>query len=240
MSLIKSNLGTIMVHRTYRFVLLIAVVFSIYTFTSQAHSEMIHDFASWNGVLLQGKLTGNFEYYFEVQNRLNQTLNNRNTFIIRPALRYSFSEQFSLWLGYGWMPIFSPFREENRIWQQVLYQDEVGLWQLAGRVRFDERWLSQTSEVSHRGRAMFRTLRFMDDKRDFALCGWDELFYNINSIPNGPMSGFDQNRFFAGINFKIGENARLEPGYLSVVVNQTDPQSDVITHAFAIYTVVNF
>lgn len=229
-----------MLSKRNQFKSLFTIFLLISSFPSPVRAEVTHDFASWNGVLLQGRLTGKFGFYLEVQNRLNETLSNRNTFIIRPALRYLFSPQLSLWLGYGWMPLFGPFRSENRIWQQALYQDDLGLWQLSGRLRFDERWLGNTSEVSFRSRVMLRVLRFMDDNRGFALCGWNEVFYHINSVANGPTTGFDQNRLFVGINFQIGEYVRLEPGYLNVFINQADPQSDVMFHAFAVYTVVNF
>ncbi|MEO5968961.1 MAG: hypothetical protein ABIQ95_03465 [Bdellovibrionia bacterium] len=64
-----------MVSKRFQFVSLIAMVLSISAFPHLTQAETIHDFASWNGVMLQGNSTGNFGYYFEFQNRLNQTLN---------------------------------------------------------------------------------------------------------------------------------------------------------------------
>jgi hypothetical protein len=225
----------------WRLILKIVTVFLFINVTSSlANAEVTHDFASWHGIMLQGKSSDHFGYYFEVQNRLNKTLSSRNTFIIRPALRYIISNEFSLWLGYGWMPLLDPFQGENRIWQQGLYRVSVDLWRISARLRIDERWLANISNVSFRGRVMLRARRFLQQPRDTSLVGWNEFFYNLNSSINGPVSGFDQNRAFFGINFYVGERVELESGYLNVLFNTPNLNINFMSHALAVYTIVHF
>ena len=204
-----------------------------------ASAKVSHDFASWTGILFQGGFTTKYGYYLEIQDRLNKTLAGGNRFIIRPAFRYSVTTELSLWAGYGWLPAFSPFRGENRLWQQAFYQTRAGSWQLIGRVRIDERWLSNAGGAAFRGRVMFRSLLALDPEALISLCFWDEYFQNLNTVSNGPVSGFDQNRSFLGLNYLLTKDIQVESGYLNVFVNQSGTAPDIMNHILGLYIILN-
>jgi len=202
-------------------------------------ADTSQDFASWNGFLFQGTFSQETGYYLEIQSRLNQTLANGNRFIVRPAFRYFATPELSLWAGYGWLPAFSPYRSESRLWQQALYQVKLGLWQLVGRFRLDERWLADSDGVGFRGRLMLRTLWTLKEDSPLSLCFSNEYFQNLNTVARGFDSGFDQNRFFLGINYLVTNTIQVEPGYMNVFVDPPGSGNTVMNHVFAVYTIFN-
>jgi hypothetical protein len=48
---------------------------------------------------------------------------------------------------------------------------------------------------------------------------YDEVFWNLNSTPNGPKSGFDQNRLYLGGAHNFDRHMRVELGYMAVHIN---------------------
>jgi len=64
----------------------------------------------------------------------------------------------------------------------------------------------------------------LDDTRVWGLVTQNEIFFNLNSPTNGPGGGFDQNRFFVGLNKKINEYLSVDGGYQLQAIN-TDESS---------------
>jgi hypothetical protein len=209
-------------------------------FSSISYAAFTPDFASWNGFLFQGMFSTESGYYLEIQSRLNQNLSSGNRYIIRPAFRYFLSPSLSIWAGYGWLPAFSPFRGENRLWQQAFYQTRAGQWLHIARFRIDERWLANSEGTAFRARFMLRTQRSVNGPSTLSVCVWDEYFQNLNNVTRGPLSGFDQNRVFFGLNYLATQSIQIEPGYLNVLVNQAEPAPNIMNHIFALYTIFNF
>lgn len=204
-----------------------------------AKVDISSDFANWTGLFFQADFDKPIGYYLEVQDRINQNLSVGNRFIVRPAVRFNILPGLSLWAGYGWLPAFSPFLNESRLWQQAFYQFDTRLWQFIGRLRVDERWLGNTDALAYRGRIMVRVLKFIGQRDSLALCGWSEYFQNLNTVIGGPQAGFDQSRSFLGINFPIAKGILIEPGYSNVLVNQPQSSAKTMNHVFLLYGIFN-
>lgn len=84
--------------------------------------------------------------------------------------------------------------------------------------------------VSLRGRWFLRALYPLDKNKKLFFSLYDEFFLNLNNHTNGPQSGVDQNRLFAGIYRKINENVGAELGYQLQYVNNPAPQIDRFNH----------
>jgi hypothetical protein len=54
---------------------------------------------------------------------------------------------------------------------------------------------------------------------EWALVVYDEIFVNLNAVKNGPDSGFDQNRFFVGINREFTKQFNMDVGYQMQAIN---------------------
>lgn len=170
--------------------------------------------------------------YLDVQPRLGDSLNGINQLLLRQGIGYRFTPHLSAYVGHAWLSNFQPeYRNEQRIWQQLGYGHVLfKKIQVLHRLRMEERFISQTGDnCSLRGRYFIRLVYPL--RRGFYLLGSEELFVNFNTIGNGPVSGIDQNRFFAGIGKQITKNLRSEIGYQQQYTNRRDDVDDKANHA---------
>ncbi len=195
--------------------------FTIFAFTllvllSNSSFANISDFGAWSGTFTHIRLSQEspFALYSELQTRVQQDLvaSRGNRMLFRTGLRYTLNPAWSITLGHAWTPNLSPFKNENRIWQQAQTQSRFGSWLFMSRTRFEQRWIEGIQSTSHRFRELIRFNYELNP--DFSIASWDELFINLNQPQANTRLGFDQNRAFLGINIGIGGKTRLETGYM--------------------------
>ncbi len=185
-----------------------------------AHAQQT-DFQSWTLVTAQKTLDSDKKWlmYAEAQPRVGDDISRLERLLIRPALGYNVTKSTTFYLGYAWTPTFynthyeGDFRNEQRIWQQVLYKhDWLGLaWQ--HRLRQEQRFIDDVASTSHRTRYLVRGSYRLAESYDAGLTGYNELFVTENSVERGPRAGFDRDRFFFGP-YVVAGAGRYEIGYL--------------------------
>lgn len=204
------------------------------------------DFQAWSQLTTQISLDEEKKwlFYFEAQPRVGDDVSRLERLLIRPAIGYNIDKDIAVYLGYGWTPTYMDtnydydFRNENRIWQQVLIRKSaLGLdWQI--RLREEQRWIEDTSGLANRARALLRGSYKFCDCQDFGLTGFNELFVNLNSVDGGPQGGFDRDRFFFGPFLEQGI-ARYEVGYLGEYAHRFDNDPRMI-NALMVSVALNF
>ena len=115
------------------------------------------------------------------------------------------------------------FRSENRLYQQLQYRTAVHGFNLLSRSRLEERFIEDTSGVAIRARTMLRVAYPFGRTKAWSVVLYDEVFINLNSIQNGPEGGFDQNRAFGGVNYKLSGHVNVDAGYQFQLVNSPEP-----------------
>lgn len=179
------------------------------------------DFQAWSLVTANISLDQEKKwlFYMEAQPRVGDDITRLERLLIRPAIGYNYDKNIAFYLGYAWTPTFmdssyqEDFRNEQRIWQQMLIKhSDFGLdWQ--HRLREEQRIIDDASSVSNRFRYLLRGSYRFCDCQDFGLTGYNELFVTFNTVERGPRAGFDRDRFFFGPYIADGA-ARYEIGYL--------------------------
>lgn len=210
------------------------------------------NFATWTAAYFQGKTSAHWGWQGEMQTRLNDGssafavndpfLTRGNRLLLRLAARWlphgDGTLQFHL--GYGWTPNLSPYRNENRLWQQALFQGDGDDWWWIQRYRFEERWIANTDGVSLRFRHFSRLHRYFTTDKNIGLSLWNEHFWVLNTVGGGPQSGFDQNRVFLGPHFVMSPTTRFEVGYLNLITAQATSRDVLISHLLALNFFVDF
>ncbi|MFY2558333.1 DUF2490 domain-containing protein [Corallococcus terminator] len=197
----------------------------------------------WYTVTAQGGIGANFLYYLEAQPRFSK---DDGRVILRSAGGVRLSQDMSLWLGQGWIPLWvwdgdPALRQgESRLYQQYLYTPKLGDLRGTLRARFEQRFLTGTTEVSLRARVMLRGAHPVAAEGRLSLIVWDEVFYHLNSVQGGPSAGFDMNRVFVGAGWKLGDHSSVEVGYLNVFTRRPYAQTDQLIHTLSISTPFNF
>lgn len=173
------------------------------------------DNQAWGLFTLQAPLGKRWLGYMELQPRFSEDLGGAERLLVRPAIGYRLSRNVSLWQGYAFVPQFRPTSShEHRPFQQLLVDTRVGKAQLTNRTRLEERVLPGADGTSLRFRQMLRFAHPISKDRRWSVVGYDEFFFNLNSVGDGPQSGFDQNRLYLGIARQVNPKTRVELGYI--------------------------
>ncbi len=198
----------------------------------------VHDPQVWGLVTATGAVGGDFRLYGEVQPRFDLKTGAVERVLLRAAIGVQLSEPVSLWLGFGWTPLLSPkFASEERPFLQLQVNEGIGPVRIVSRTRLELRLIAGAGDPSIRLRSMFRGVLPLGES-GFGLAAYDELFGNLNSATPGPQAGLDQNRLFAGLNYRLSSAALLEGGYLFNYVWRTS--NDRVIHALVLQLAFNF
>lgn len=200
---------------------------------AQSPSTFNQDFRMWTPVYLTVKLPASFLAYMEVNPRFADLddAGHIDQLIVRPAIGYQLTKNLSIWQGYAWVGNFnqrhtppqSPFFEENRIYQQVNYVRKFDSFKILSRTRLEERWIEHADGTAVRFRQMLRADFPIPQAPEWAIAAYDEIFVNLNQVGvpqgKGPTSGFDQNRFFIGLNRTFSPHFNMDLGYQNQLLN---------------------
>lgn len=206
------------------------------------------DFQSWQIVALQGKITQRTQWYIDFQNNIVELTPNSplkddvwvGQLVIRPGVGYKINDDLSLWGGYAWVPVFQPeFRNENQIWKQAIYNKKTRYFHFTNRSRLEIRKFGNVDGASVRFRNRLR-LAVPLGKSRWSVVVYGEPFFNLNSVDNGPQSGFNQAWLFAGLNRQLHDRVSMDFGYLNNFVNNPAPANDRVNHVLMLSVNINF
>lgn len=186
----------------------------------------------WTPITLDVKVHKRVRAYLEVAPRMGNGVSELSQLLVRPALQFQFTERASLFSGYLWQSTYpenGPVVHENRLWEQILLTRKIKRLQIINRTRLEQRFFNNVSGTGHRARHMVK-LDFDLYKRIY-LATSNEIFVNLNTVRDGPEAGIDQDRYFAGLGFRLGNRNRIEVGYQLQYVNRSDPDDDQANHA---------
>jgi len=197
---------------------------------AQAPSTLSQDFRLWSPMFMTAKLPNSFLAYLEVQPRFADLDENGHIdqLLLRPAIGYQLTENLSIWQGYAWVGNFnqkhtppqSPFFDENRIYQQILYTKKFDSFKITSRTRLEERWIEHVDGTAVRFRTGLRGTYTLPMAPEWALVASDEVFVHLNTVgARGPQAGFDQNRAFVGINRTFSKYLNVDVGYQNQLLN---------------------
>lgn len=208
------------------------------TWSPAAAQELDHDFQLWLLFSAETQLDAGpvtLVPYVEFQPRFADAVRELREVQGRAALFVKPVDDLRLGGGvlYGTTFRDRRSRREWRPYQEALWQPEVldGDLRLTPRVRLEQRFIERTEAVSHRLR-----LRPGVEVPLFEVRGVGvelelsyEVFVNLNDVPDGPRQGFDQQRAFVGLIFRLTEVVDVEIGYQAQHVNQRG-EADELNH----------
>ncbi|MGH7148037.1 MAG: DUF2490 domain-containing protein [Nitrospiraceae bacterium] len=206
-----------------------------------ADSTVKQDFRLWAPVYLTVPLSTSFIGYMEVNPRFGDDVSELDQLILRPAIGYKLTDHWSLWQGYAWVGNYQPrFIEENRLFQQLLYKETFPFVKITSRSRLEERLIEHTDGTAVRARTMLRVDVPLPQAPDWAIVVYDEIFVNLNTVGNGPESGFDQNRLFLGMNHQFMKQFNMDVGYqMQALNNRQSGLINQINHIILLQCFIN-
>lgn len=197
---------------------------------NQVHAQVVDDSGTWLALFAAGDIqsahTDRLKWWFDGHARFFDDSDGFGQSIVRPGIGYQLGGSATVWAGYGWIatdPAAVPTFDEHRIWQQITWSSELGESAIGYRSRLEQRFLETGSDTGWRFRQLMALRRPFEMAPRLSFVAWDEVFLNINDTDWGADSGFDQNRVFVGLGFKLRPASpfRIETGYLNQYVNRS-------------------
>jgi hypothetical protein len=214
-----------------------------------AQAETEDDQGLWLLALGQGSLgsadpaPAKLRWWFDVQARFSNDADGLGQALVRPGIGYAINNQTSLWLGYAWIrtsPSSGPEFDEHRIWQQLIWSGPLRGINFLSRTRLEQRFRDNGNDTGWRLRQFFKAAYALPGNPNVSLVGYDELFFGLNDTDWGAGSGFDRNRLFLGVGWRLGQSGHsMEIGYLNQYIDSASG-NDLMEHILSLNVFLNY
>ncbi len=200
----------------------------------------------WYNVFGTISANKNISLWLEYQWRREEVITNWQQSLARVGLQYNFKNNVSAMLGYGYIVTF-PYGDypagkyhipEHRIFEQLVWNDNIGRLYLNHRLRLEQRFVGKVNHAAseftltdwlymNRARYQLRAAIPLNHKKlednTAYIAGYDELFIGFGKNVNQNI--FDQNRIGLLGGYQFNKRVRAEAG----VFNQTVQQGGLIS-----------
>ncbi len=168
--------------------------------------------AVWIGTAVRVPFAERYAFRLLTQPRFINNVTNFRILLVRPWLEVAIPQGFSVALGYDALIFFQPGqRTEHRIWEQLSHRHAWEHFKANSRFRLEQRFFSDLSEVSVRGRFLLGMAVPLVVDIEFILN--NEFFVNFNQVPIVGDRGYHENRLFGGFSRPFGRWVQISVGY---------------------------
>lgn len=210
------------------------LLFAICTCHFNANAQ-VTKFSGWTAIISTVKLGKKTQIIFDAQLRSNDKIGNLETTIIRPGFAYALNSNNSISIGLALINNrkiitgVTDFVSDNRLWQQWLSNQSLGVNLLQHRIRAEERMIptiyAEGDELKKRNAKFNARLRYFNRylsgfKKGVKLKDgpyWviqNEFFFNAIGAQFANRKFFDQTRTYAGTGWRLSPKSDLEIGYM--------------------------
>lgn len=173
------------------------------------------------------KINQNWNWHNEIQYRNYGFIGDTNQLLLRTGLGYNLTENNNnVLLGYAFVNTHKYITNseqkqesnEHRIFQQFITKQNFGRFYFFHRYRVEERFLPDDFQVRLRYflSASIPLNKKTLDKNAIYFSTYNEIFVNTEK----PL--FDRNRIYAALGFVINKNFKVEAGFMSQILEQSN------------------
>lgn len=222
---------------------LLALTLTLFASIVSANDGPSSEFQNWMSINTNVYLTDKVRAFLEVSPRLTENQTNLSTGILRPAIGYDLTDNWTVWAGYVMIASNKPndnnYNFEHQSYQQLTYRTTIGNTNYELRNALEERYLP--SDVGFRTRNRLRAEYIFPNQNTWSLVGYDEIFMNFNDVSaSNVRSGAAQNRAYVGVGYRFNTNVQLETGYMNQYVWNKGDVYDQSNHIWSSNLNLNF
>ncbi len=185
------------------------------------------DIGNWFIYFGNQKINQNWNWHNEIQYRNYDFIGDTNQLLLRTGLGYNLTENNNnVLLGYAFVNTHKYITNseqkqesnEHRIFQQFITKQNFGRFYFFHRYRVEERCLPEDFQVRLRYflSASIPLNKKTLDKNAIYFSTYNEIFVNTEK----PL--FDRNRIYAALGFVINKNFKVEAGFMSQILEQSN------------------
>lgn len=210
--------------------------------------EGVNNNIGWLMYVGDHKIAKKWSLHTEYQWRRNDFGRVWQQSLLRVGVNYVLSDVATLTFGYGYIETFAygemPISRlnkqgseqsfpEHRLYQDLVLKNNTGRFEVAHRLRLEQRWLGNFYDANddrlpnqwrlvNRFRYRFRAALPLKGKtitdKSFYLHGYNEIFIGFGE--NITSNIFDQNRINIGLGYKINAKTKVEGGFFNQMVQK--------------------
>ncbi|MET0637216.1 MAG: DUF2490 domain-containing protein [Chitinophagaceae bacterium] len=176
----------------------------------------------------------------DVQLRSSDGIEHVQTLLLRAGFTYHAGRKFLLTTGYAFVDNrrtlggISGYIPEHRIWEQVIFNHKQGRLNISHRLRLEQRFIgtavTENDDLRQSGHVYANRFRYFirnilpfrkqeTFKKGLFAALQDEVFLNIGNKANVNGKGFDQNRLYLALGYRLKTSIDLEAGYLNQYIS---------------------
>jgi hypothetical protein len=228
-------------------VFLIIVIVSVLQVPFASATE--EDFYGWQSFSLSGDMSNvspsldKFHWNVMSQTRLGNDHKDLTEYLLFAQIGYQLNDSLSVWLGYthDWLsPLNVQEYQENRSYQDLLWNRGIGPGVLRLRTRFEQRFKNavSNSDLAWRIRQMVEYRWSLPCLPRTSLIVSEEPFFLLNNSSWG-QAGTSENRASVILDFKLDRNTHLGLGYLNQYIFRTN-KNNRVNHSLLVNMAFNF
>ena len=209
---------------------------------TQAQTEIYGDNDVWFLLLNKVDFSEKWSFLNETHLRRHRWLEQKEQFLIRPAIDYAFNTSVTATVGYTYirtyaygeypLPMSVP---ENNIWEQITLSHKITEQvNISHRYRIEHRWIGNieqrgtappeidgtrfTQRFRYRLTANFPIVKTEEGTRLYGHI-FDEIWFNLRDELH--VMNFDRNWLYLGVGYHFSPDLRLEVAFLDQWINQS-------------------
>lgn len=171
----------------------------------------------WVQVNAQVPVTRTWAVVLEGQPRWSQNFTHYDQIVLRVGTTVRLTPVIQIGAAYALVPrrtVLGALVEHQSYQQVVVTLPRMGRWSPQFRLREDQRVLDQWGDAAHRVREQFRVTHPVPKAPAWTIVLHEESFYNLDRTVRGPSPGWDQFRFYSGVQRAVSRHLAIEVGYM--------------------------
>lgn len=199
-----------------------------------ANAETLSDTRLWLTYSMDYRLNADLRLLTQLQPYWRDNAHTYDQLTFRQGLYYQLSNTSALGCGYVYNlahPDSKPNTHERRLWEDWIQQYPAKFdIQFINRVRLEHR-MPESSSIIHGLREQLKIVSPLSAHTSLVVS--DEVYLNLNDTQQ-IARGFEQNRLFVGVAYRLGAHETMEFGYTNQFVHaNNDANNHIMTFSFS-------
>lgn len=174
-------------------------------------SDVKQDLALWSLAFVNHDLGDDWSLSFQTEVRVKDEVTSLDEAIFKLGGYYRFNDWLELGIGYKYI-YKNDGANDNVAWEELYVKHPFHVFGFTHQLRLEQRFIQDISGTIPRIRYLIHATTPLGPRFYFAL---SEAFrYNLVDKGTGPVSGFEQNRLYAGFGVHASKYLKVELGYL--------------------------
>lgn len=194
-----------------------------------------NDLQLWFPVQVVHPFDDEWTVSMQTEPRLKDDISEFSELVFKSGVHYHLDPSWVFSAGYKYSDKYKKANEQDP-WQEITFNKTFDDLVTGYQVRLEERLIDDIDGILPRVRFLTHLSHPLGDS-PYYLTGFGAVRFNLDDKGEGPVSGFEQSRIYAGLGRHFGDHIQFEVGYLWRYEEERtgDDRSDHAIHFRLVY-----